>query len=29
LTVIFAPTKHRKIPKSFSGNHFTPKQTEH
>jgi hypothetical protein len=29
LTIIFAPTKHRKMPKSFSKNHFTPKQTEH
>jgi hypothetical protein len=29
LTIIFAPTKHRKMPKSFSRNHFTPKQTEH
>jgi hypothetical protein len=29
LTIIFVHTKHRKIPKSFSTNHFTPKQTEH
>jgi hypothetical protein len=24
LTIIFAPTKHRKMPKLFSRNHFTP-----
>jgi len=29
LTIIFAPTKYRKMPKSFFRNHFTPKQTEH
>jgi len=29
LTIIFAPTKHRKMPKLFSSNHFTPKQTKH
>jgi hypothetical protein len=27
LTIIFALTKHRKMPKSFSRNHFTPNQT--
>jgi hypothetical protein len=27
LTIIFAPTKYRKIPKPFFKNHFTPKQT--
>jgi hypothetical protein len=29
LTIIFTYTKHRKMPKSFFRNHFTPKQTEH
>jgi hypothetical protein len=29
LTIIFAPTKHNKMPKSFFRNHFTPKQMEH
>jgi len=29
LTIIFAPTKHRKMPKSFSRNYFTPKQMKH
>jgi hypothetical protein len=29
LTIIFAPTKHQKMSKTFSKKYFTSKQTEH